>query len=68
MAIKDISITAKEAANKVTNVASEIDSREKSIFDPIWAFPFKLIWRIIKFPVKLIWRILRFWGHFTEGW
>lgn len=58
MAIKDLSNKAKKAANTVTNVAGEIDSREKSIYDPIWAFPFKLIWRIIKFPVKVVLRIL----------
>ena len=58
MAIKDISNKAKEAANKVSNVAGEIDSREKSIYDPMWAFPFKLIWRIIKFPVRVVLRIL----------
>ena len=40
----------------------EIDTTKKSIYDPLWAFPFKLIWKIIKFPVRVAWKILEIFG------
>jgi len=43
---------------KSETVNGESSSPKKSIYDPLWAFPFKLIWKIIKFPVKLVLRIL----------
>ncbi len=43
---------------KSENESSEIDATKKSIYDPLWAFPFKLIWKIIKFPVRVALRIL----------
>ena len=38
----------------------EINSPKRSIFDPLWAFPFKLIWKIIRIPVKIALSIIRF--------
>lgn len=47
---------------KSKDVNSKIDTTQKSIYDPLWAFPFKLIWKIIKFPVRVAWRILEIFG------